>query len=232
MFWVGLMDGNGNIQINHFRKKSLQYRLIIKLNYNKLNYNMLIEIAKVIGGEVRIVNSNKEVIWTVDENKKIFNCVEIFEKYSPLTSRLICQLNFLKVCLKDTSVNNYLLNRNLKYSSQSNLIKNFNKNNNFIIPDYFPIWLSGFIEAKGCFLIRENGNHSFSIKMNDDYYLLNIIKNFFSVSVKIKNPSKTFYLLEIYKKETLNYIISHCKLYPLLGNKSKSLDVFIKNISK
>ena len=34
-FWVGLMDGNGNIQINHFRKKSLQYRLIIKLNYNK-----------------------------------------------------------------------------------------------------------------------------------------------------------------------------------------------------
>ena len=44
MFWVGLMDGNGNIQINHFRKKSLQYRLIIKLNYNKLNYNMLIEI--------------------------------------------------------------------------------------------------------------------------------------------------------------------------------------------
>ncbi|GGB72355.1 hypothetical protein GCM10007199_43150 [Fictibacillus barbaricus] len=62
MFWVGLMDGNGNIQINHFRKKSLQYRLIIKLNYNKLNYNMLIEIAKVIGGEVRIVNSNKEVI--------------------------------------------------------------------------------------------------------------------------------------------------------------------------
>ncbi|AFM82518.1 Dod COI i15 grp IB protein (mitochondrion) [Aspergillus oryzae 100-8] len=183
------MDGNGNIQINHFRKKSLQYRLIIKLNYNKLNYNMLIEIAKVIG---------------VDEKKKIFNCVEIFEKYSPLTSRLICQLNFLKVCLKDTSVNNYLLNRNL----------------------------NGFIEAKGCFLIRENGNHSFSIKMNDDYYLLNIIKNFFSVSVKIKNPSKTFYLLEIYKKETLNYIISHCKLYPLLGNKSKSLDIFIKNISK
>ncbi len=28
-FWVGLMDGDGSIQVNHWRKKSLQYRLVI-----------------------------------------------------------------------------------------------------------------------------------------------------------------------------------------------------------
>jgi hypothetical protein len=33
---------------------------------------------------------------------------------------------------------------------------------------YFPIWLSGFIESEGCFSIRKNGNHSFSIGQNDE----------------------------------------------------------------
>jgi hypothetical protein len=27
MFWVGLMDGDGSIQVNHWRYQSLQYRL-------------------------------------------------------------------------------------------------------------------------------------------------------------------------------------------------------------
>lgn len=54
MFWVGLMDGDGSIQVNHWRKKNLQYRLIIKLSNLESNYNMLILIAKVIGGTVRI----------------------------------------------------------------------------------------------------------------------------------------------------------------------------------
>ena len=47
-FWVGLMDGNGNIQIN-INKKKLEYIFIIKLNSLKSNYNMLITIAKTIG---------------------------------------------------------------------------------------------------------------------------------------------------------------------------------------
>jgi hypothetical protein len=63
IFWVGLMDGYGSIQVNHWRKKSLQYRLIIKLSNFKSNYNMLIEIAKVIGGTVRITSKGSDVIW-------------------------------------------------------------------------------------------------------------------------------------------------------------------------
>jgi hypothetical protein len=73
---------------------------------------MLITIAKAIKGTVRIVNKDKEVIWVVDDKETIVNLVDIFMKYPPLTSRLKCQLNFLKVCLKDNSVNNYLEKRN------------------------------------------------------------------------------------------------------------------------
>ena len=229
MFWVGLMDGDGSIQVNHLCKKSLQYRLIIKLKYLKSNYNMLINIAKIIGGNV-IITNKKEVIWVMDKKETIINTIKIFVKYPPLTSRLICQLEFLKVCLPDNSVNNYLNKRNFKYNSQSNIIKQFN--NNFNFPYYFSGWLSGYIEAEGCFSIREKGNHSFSIAQNNDYYLINLIKNFFNLTIKIKNPCKTFYSLETYKKETLNNIISHCSLYPLLGEKARSLDKFIKVFHK
>jgi cytochrome c oxidase subunit 1 len=62
MFWVGLMDGDGSIQVNHWREQSLQYRLVIKLSNIKSNYNMLIKISKVIGGNVRITGKGKDVI--------------------------------------------------------------------------------------------------------------------------------------------------------------------------
>ena len=62
MFWVGLMDGDGSIQVNHWRNNSLQFRVIIKLSNIKSNYNMLIEIAKVIGGSVRITGGGDDVI--------------------------------------------------------------------------------------------------------------------------------------------------------------------------
>ena len=60
MFWIGLMDGDGSIQVNHWRRQSLQYRLVIKLSNIISNYNMLMIIAKVIGGTVRITNKKKK----------------------------------------------------------------------------------------------------------------------------------------------------------------------------
>jgi hypothetical protein len=96
------------------------------------------------------------------------------------------------------------------------------------LPFYFPSWLSGFIEAQGCFSVRISLNHSFSIKQNLDYSLLEKIKTFFNLGVKVRNVSKNFFLLETYKKESLNNIISHCLNYPLLGEKSQSLDIFTK----
>jgi hypothetical protein len=56
------MDGKGSIQVNCLGKQLLLYRLIIRLSNNKSNYNMLIEIAKVLGGMVRIVSNGTSVI--------------------------------------------------------------------------------------------------------------------------------------------------------------------------
>jgi len=223
IFWVGLMDGDGSIQVNHWREQSLQYRLIIKLSNIKSNYNMLIEVAKVVGGTVRITGKGADVIWVVNKKQEVEEIIKIYDTYPPLTSRKICQLAFLKTCLVNTSVETYLLNRKLKYDKQLTIIKsNFNLN----LPSYFKEWLSGFIEAEGCFSIRKSNNHSFSIGQNDDFYLIDAIKQYFEVTNKLRNTYGKFYSIEVYKKEVLLKIITHCTNYPLLGEKLESLKKF------
>ena len=228
MFWVGLMDGDGSIQVNHWRKQSLQYRLIIKLSNIQSNYNMLVQIAKIIGGTVRVTGKGKDVIWVVNKKEEVEEIIKIYDTYPPLTSNKLCQLAFLKRCLSHTSVETYLLKRDFKYYLQLKIIK-YN-NNNFKIPSYFKGWLSGFIEAEGCFSVRKFNNHSFSIGQNDDFYLIEAIKLYFEATNKVRNPYGKFYIVEIYKKETLLKIIHHCTNYPLLGEKLESLKKFDKKL--
>lgn len=227
MFWVGLMDGDGSIQVNHWRKQSLQYRLVIKLSNISSNYIMLIEIAKVVGGTVRITGKGADVIWVVNKKKEVEEIIKIYDTYPPLTSKKICQLAFLKTCLTETSVKTYLLNRNFKYNQQLTII---NSNVNFNIPTYFKGWLSGFIEAEGCFSLRKSNNHSFSIGQNDDLYLIEAIQQYFEITNKVRNPYGKFYFLEVYRKEVLLKIITHCTNYPLLGEKLESLKKFSKKL--
>ena len=217
MFWVGLMDGDGSIQVNHWRKSSLQYRLVIKLSNLTSNYEMLVHIAKYIGGNVRI--TGKDVIWVVNNKETIKYIIQIFDIYPPLTSKKICQLRFLKDCILRDSVDWYLLNRNNKYKDQVSIINSEDRGH---LPTYFYAWFSGFIEAEGCFSIRKSNNHSFSIGQIDDIYLIKNIKEYLSCSNAVRNPILNFYSLEVYKKETLKYLINHIKFYPLLGEKAKS----------
>jgi uncharacterized protein (DUF433 family) len=239
MFWVGLMDGDGSIQVNHWRKQSLQYRLVIKLSNLKSvwtpspfffekkkwrggpNYNMLVEVAKVVGGTVRITGKQADVIWVVNKKEEIIEVIKILDTYPPLTSKKICQLAFLKTCLTETSVEKYLCTRDTKFKEQSAII-----NANFKVPTYFKAWLSGFIEAEGCFSIRKTKAHSFSIGQNDDVYLIDAIKQYFEISNKVRNPYGNFYFIEVYKKEVLAKIVAHCTNYPLLGEKLESLGKF------
>ena len=251
IFWVGLMDGAGSIQVNHWESKRLQYRLVIKLSNIKSNYNMLIKIAMVIGGTVIITNKGKDVIWVENKKEIVEEIIKIYDTYPPLTSKKICQLAFFKRCLTGTSSFDscratdrakvsFLLNRNIKYDKQLSII---NQNLNFNLPCYFKSWLSGFIEAEGCFSSTKGylsgiNNHTFSIGLNYDLYLLEAIKDYFESTIKIIKPYPLYscpdsgrakgklYLLVIYKKEIILNIITHCTNYPLLGEKREALEKF------
>ena len=241
--WVGLMDGDGSIQVNHWRLKYLQFRIIIKLKNCPQNLKMLDLISNKIGGFIKITEKNQNIIWIVNNKKTIKNIIKIFEKYPPLTHRLNAQLAFLIKCINHNNVDTYFKTRNLKYGPHwgqwggptsglaplptggGQLDFKFHQNLN---PQYFNEWLSGFIEAKGCFIIRKNGYNSFSICQKDEYHLINKIKEYFEITSQISIRNEIC-ILKTYKKSTFYNIIEHCETFPLLGNKLTSFNLF-KNI--
>lgn len=228
-FWVGLMDGDGSIQVNHWNRKGLQFRLTINLSNLNANVIMLKKIKAVIGGRVIINKKAGKVVWVMDDRKLIFKTIEIFDTYPPLTSRLICCLAFLKVCRAHNDVAIYLETRNDKYLNKATVMSL-----PFNVPSYFDAWLSGFIEAEGCFSSRRNGNvNTFSIGQNDDKYLLEAIKFQFNAPTTIRSPKVKkphFYLLEFGSKECLRSVQAHLVMNPLMGNKAEQARIFFDKV--
>ena len=214
-FWVGLMDGDGSIQVNHWRKKNLQYRLIIKLKIDLHNIDMLNLIKNDIGGRVVFDKKKRFVSWVVDDKILIINIIKIFEKYFPLTFRINAQLLFMKNCLIHNDINLYFYQRKNKYRSKIWFKPNLNC-------DYFNEWLSGFIEAESSFNFRVNKNHSFSIGQKNEKKLIDKIKSYFNIQSTIRCVGRDFWVIETYRKSTLLQIIKHCDEYPLLGQKVMS----------
>lgn len=97
------------------------------------------------------------------------------------------------------------------YKDQDNML-NFNKNN-FVIPNYFPAWLSGFIEAEGNFRFltdkRRNMQVSgrFNIGQNFEHFIIQAIKDYFKGDAKIKViiPKKEFSSSGEWSKKKGNY---------------------------
>lgn len=241
-FWVGLMDGDGSIQVNHWRKKCLQYRLVIKLRNCNENVSMLNLISIYIGGKVKILPNKDFVLWVVDSKKSILKIILIFNKFPPLTSRLKSQLNFMLECIERNDIEWYFNTRNSKYFlfkqynnlDKLNAVEKIKFTNHFSSYDfydfkslpYFNEWLSGFTEAEGCFSIRKNNYHSFSIGQKNDKYLIDVIRSHFKIQSLTRKKNNDFWVIETYRKSTFSNIIKHFTTYPLLGEKLISFNKF------
>jgi hypothetical protein len=254
-FFVGLLDGDGSVQVNHHTFKYLQYRMVIKLRNTTANVAMLRLISVVVGGYVRIDPAGDFVMWLADNKETVLSILAILDKYPPLTTRVKCQVAFMRQCLHLNSMQFYLENRNSKYLHAYVPLDPAAVQS---LP-YFRAWLSGFIEAEGCFTLRANSSNrlGFSIGQNvglwgtgsasaqtqayacgprsashiDDVFLLAAIASYFgkpSPNIRfIKAPSgKEFYLFEVGSLAILDNICSHMQSHPLLGAKGESFLAF------
>lgn len=61
-FVVGLIDGDGSLQVNHRGYKIMQFRLVVNLEDKPGNYEMFCIIASIYGGNVRRVLKGGYVI--------------------------------------------------------------------------------------------------------------------------------------------------------------------------
>jgi hypothetical protein len=144
---------------------------------------MLNLLQSHLGGSV---STNKKYVTLLISSKTDISFIfSLIEKYPLLTSRKICQYNFALDCVSGKIDPKYFIQlRNDKYVNQKNLIFNLSQLPPYL-PSYFPSWLSGFIEAEGCFsllYLRTGGikKQQFHIGQNNDFYILNMIKYFFS----------------------------------------------------
>lgn len=233
-FTLGLLMGGGSFQINHWKKKYLQYRIIIKLKKDKDNINMLRELRNNYGiGTINI--SSKFVLWAINHKKEVKWFIKLILKNSEKLLSLSPRTK-LKVMKMD-----YGLNNNLSYNEFSYLEK-INRSNwiviekediniyNYIEDEKFCWWLAGFTEAEGCFCIRKNGNQSFSIGQKIDYEILEIIKILFDLPNTIREQSEKFYVIETYNIKSCIAIIKFFDKYKLRGNKSITYEYFKSHV--
>ena len=242
-FFVGLLDGKGTISISKMSPNTLQVRIIISLLNNKENYEMLSLIAMNICGRIAIERNDRYVTWIAASKSEIGRVFAILEQYPLLTSRKICQYNFVKDCLRLKNNTDILskwdILKQSKYDSQFQIILNLTLN--FIldrrIPKHFSAWLSGFIEALGefKFVLYPNGaihSSQFVITLNYDLYILSFILFLFRIeNYKISYPysscNNNSYLnnpdfkIAIAGVEVRLLLKNHFDLYPLLGFKKK-----------
>lgn len=100
---------------------------------------------------------------------------------------------------------------------------------------YYREWLSGFIEAEGCFSVRANKlTASFSIGQKFDSYLLHSIRIYLqaTANVNLRKDEADFYYFETYSRASLLKVIEHCTLYPLLGEKVVQFTAFTSFIQR
>jgi hypothetical protein len=103
----------------------------------------------------------------------------------------------------NNNIQTYFVERNLKYECGTIVQKSIH-NKEIVNKPYFARWLSGFIEAKGCFCIGQN-SISFSIGQKYDLYLLEAIKSYLGALNKIQEKKQNFFLLEVYRQSVLKF---------------------------
>ena len=232
-FTVGLIDGDGSLQVNHWRKKNLQFRLVVKLADKHLNYEMLEKIAKVYGGYVKkgIEKNSSYVQWIVNDQKTFHRSIlPLLKEFKPLTSRMRLQYEFFTKFILNPNLELYFLERQNKYKNRDAITPLFTACK---VPNYFTEWLAGFIEAEGSFSHRVKGNYSFSIAQNHDFYLIEAIRNYYglqhiTIQTKInKTTADPFYEFSVGSAKGTRQVIDHCATL-LQGYKYYQLAVFVQ----
>lgn len=233
-FFLGLLEGDGSIQVNHWKKRSLQFRIIIKLKYTCANYAMCAEIRQQLG----IMNLHIRrgyVIMVEDHRDRLLSIMAIIDKYGLLLTHKRRQYAFFKYCYNNKiTYSEYAHIKDLKKSWFG--FKSINDYNSDLLLQlsHWPNWLIGFTEAEGCFCIRSNGSHSFSISQKDGYEILTAIKNTFKIPNKVRSTSR-LYFLETYAGVVLQNV---CDFYSsphvigLLGEKQVQYKAFQVSLEK
>lgn len=223
-WFVGFFEGDGSFIILKRGDISIVVTQSSKdiqiLNYIKNNLNI---------GNV-ILQSKKDIThrWVVHKRRDIYLLSLIFN------GNLVLPTRYGKFIIFLAKLNEKLLKNNEPII----ILKNYCK-----LPTLNDYWLSGFTDAEGCFCIYINKNtpvilYELSQKHIINKYVLDHILNLFIIKYNKPDIGKISphfkednWELLIRGTDNCTLILNYFKEYPLLSDKSNSLDKFIHVIN-
>lgn len=228
MFFLGLLEGDGSIQVNHWKKRCLQYRFVIKLAYSDANYAMCAKLRDNLGVMNVHVRKNN-IVMVEDHRDKIPILMRIIEHYGLLLAHRRKQYAFFRYCFQHRCTYSEYAHIKALNDTWSGFDK-VNPASSAVVlsAPHWPHWLCGFTEAEGCFCIRANGNLSFSIAQKNGSEVMHAIKTFFNATNKVRQTTRV-HSIEIYATAVLTPLVEFYgsdSVVGLLGQKRLQWLVF------
>jgi hypothetical protein len=227
-FFLGLLEGDGSIQVNHWKKRILQFRIVIKLKDTPENYRMLVQLRNHLGC-MKVHCRHGYVLLIENHRFRLKILMELIESHGLLCKKSRQDYNFFRYCfyVKPAYSEFKYLKENRHLCPPRVVFSNWTckQMTNLRL---FPGWLAGFVEAEGCFCNRANGGQSFSIGQKDDPVILEAIKEFFQLPNKIQSKKNKMYVLEGGHRSSLKRIIGFFEKFPLMGEKKNAYEKFVR----
>ena len=227
-FLVGLIDGDGYIQITETTKGYIAIKLIICLKLGDLSTLEYINSVLKLG-KITIYKDIKNPIC-----KLIINRTELQEVLFPLllhqnifflTQNRIMQFRLAMAIFNDgiklyDKVNSLKENLVTKESKVSQISIATSEYLNLI---FFKNWLVGFTNSEGSFFIKSNKDGCFQLKQLIHFNLFKALKLLFDSKTSIYIENERFMQLTLSSKKDIQSVInffSFSGLHPLVGLKS------------
>lgn len=224
-FFVGLVDGDGYIQITKTTKGFITIKLVISLHINDLSTLEYIHSVFKIG----IVSTTKDRL--KPRCKYIINRTDLQSIIFPL-------MNYHSIFfLTDTRANQF----NKAIHILKNDIKEYDKvllkdisdvylqpksPRDYINLCFFKDWIVGFVVSEGSFLVKSNNDACFQIKQRTHLNLFEAFKIIFETDRKLfveKGLKHDYIQFSVSSKkdiEKVTHFFSHSELHPLVGLKN------------
>ena len=230
-FLLGLIDGDGYIQITKTGKGFIAMKLVISLHLNDLSTLEYIKsILKL--GSINIYKDNKSPTCKLIINKtdlqEVFFPLLLYHNIYFLTNTRITQFNIAMYILKNDIKNFKDIPREIP-----NVFELPSTARGYPQLPFFLNWIVGFTIAEGSFFIKSNNDGCFTLTQRLHIELFQAIKLVFKTTRKLENS--TISRFSISSKSDIQTVInffSFSGLHPLVGLKNAQYLLWLERLNK
>lgn len=233
-FLVGLIDGDGYIQVNKTSKGFITIKLVISLHLEDIS--TLEYIHSVLNlGKINVYKDLRSptcrlVINKTDLQEILFPLL-IFHKIFFLTKTRIDQFNLAM----------YIMKTDLKMYDHISNITNIpsvfdmpNTPSDYILLNFFKNWIVGFTCSEGSFFVKSNNDGCFQLRQRIHNNLFEAFKLVFNTNRKI-DTTNNFNQFSVSSKSDIQKVIdffSFSGLHPLVGLKYIQYAKWLNNLDQ